>query len=130
MQGVEPLTQEEILYLQQRAEADKETLQDFKNKARHRIREQKDLEDDLTDLKKVVQFMARGFAGLWASLPQEVKDANAYKENFDNFSSAVASAQLRLDLEADQVAKIAKILQDEESFAQIVQDEYLSKVQI
>jgi hypothetical protein len=102
----------------------------YKQIARQKIRQQKDIEDDLTDLKKVVQFMARGFAGLWASLPQDVKDANPYKANFDNFSSAVASAQLRLDLEADQEAKIAKILEDEESFAQIVNDEYLSKVQI
>jgi hypothetical protein len=101
----------------------------YKKVARTKIRQQKDLEDDLTDLKKVVQFMARGLAGLWASLPQDVKDANRYKDNFDNFSSAVATVQLRLDLEADQVAKITQILQDEENFAQIVQDEYFSKVQ-
>jgi len=49
--------------------------------ARDKIRQKKDLEDDLTDLKKTVQFMARGFAGLWASLPQEMKDANPYKES-------------------------------------------------
>jgi hypothetical protein len=100
----------------------------LKQKARNKIRNIKDIEDDLTDLKKVVQFMARGFAGLWVSLPQELKDANPYKDNFDLFSNAVLNTELRLDLELDQVAKIAKILQDEAEFATIVKDEYLSKV--
>ena len=101
----------------------------LKDTARSSIRQLKDFEDDLTDLKKVVQFMARGFAGLWASLPQDVKDANPYKDNFDLFSQAVSTTELRLDLETDQVAKIAKILQDEAEFASIVKDTYLDKVQ-
>jgi hypothetical protein len=99
-----------------------------KRQLRDKIRGIKDLEDDLTDLKKTVQFMARGFAGLWASLPQDMKDANPYKDNFDLFTEAIVNTQLRLDLETDQVSKIAKILNDEAQFAQIVNDEYLSKV--
>lgn len=103
-------------------------LKQSKLTARGKIRHIKDLEDDLTDLKKTVQFMARGFAGLWASLPQEMKDANPYKDNFDMFSEAVASTELRLDLESNQVEKISKILQDEAEFSQIVKDEYLGKM--
>lgn len=104
-------------------------LQVKKANARNEIRKIKDFEDDLTDLKKVVQFMARGFAGLWASLPQDMKDANPYKDNFDLFTQAVATTQMRLDLESDQVSKIAKILEDEAEFAQIVNTEYLSKME-
>jgi hypothetical protein len=100
----------------------------YKKNARAKIRNIKDIEDDLTDLKKVVQFMARGFAGLWVSLPQELKDANPYKDSFNLFSQAVGNTEFRLDLETDQVAKIAKILQDEAEFATIVKDEYLSKL--
>ena len=100
----------------------------FKQNARTKIRNIKDIEDDLTDLKKTVQFMARGFAGLWLSLPQEIKDANLYKDNFDLFTSAIENTQFRLDLEVNQAAKLAKILQDEAEFATIVNDEYLSKL--
>jgi hypothetical protein len=95
--------------------------------AREKIRDIKDFEDDLADLKQTVQFMARGFAGLWDSLPQDIKDANLYKENFDLFSQAVKNTSMRLDLEANQVTKISKILDDEAKIAVIVNDEYLSK---
>jgi hypothetical protein len=99
----------------------------YKENARVNIRALKDIEDDLADVKQTVQFMARGFAGLWSSLPGDIKNANPYKENFDTFSSAVISTNMRLDLEQDQTAKITKILQDEEQIATIVNDEYLSK---
>jgi len=93
-----------------------------KKKVREAIREFKDIEDDLTDLKKVVQFMARGFAGIWATTPQEMKDANPYKDNFDLFTQSILNTQMRLDLEVDQTAKIAKILNDEKFIAQILVD--------
>lgn len=101
---------------------------DSKELARTKIRSLKDIEDDLTDQKKLIQFMARGFAGLWTSLPQEIKDANPYKDNFDTFSSLIVNNDFRLDLETDQVAKITKILNDEAAFAEIVNEEYLSKI--
>jgi len=96
--------------------------------ARSRIRNIKDLEDDLTDQKQLVQFMARGFAGLWLSLPDELKVDNPYKDNFDAFSDLVVNSSFRLDLESNQAAKIGKIINDESDFANIVQDEYLSKL--
>ena len=103
-------------------------IKQAKLNARAKIRNIKDFEDDLTDLKKVVQFMARGFAGLWQSLPTDIKDSNPYRDNFDIFSTAIMNASFRLDLEADQVAKISKILNDEEIFTEIVNLEYLSKL--
>ena len=82
-------------------------IKQAKLNARAKIRYIKDLDDDLTGLKKVVQFMARGFAGLWQSLPTDIKDSNPYKDNFDVFSTAIMDASFRLDLESDQVAKIS-----------------------
>ena len=96
--------------------------------ARGRIRGLKDIEDDLTDQKQIIQFMARGFVGLWMSLPQEIRDANPYKDNFDLFASVISTANFRLDLEDNQVEKITRIIQDEAEFATIVQDEYLGKI--
>ena len=85
------------------------------------------MEDDLTDQKQIIQFMARGFAGLWMSLPEDIKNANPYKANFDLFSSMIGEVNLRLDLEDSQVEKIAGIINDEQEFATIVEEEYLSK---
>ena len=76
----------------------------------------KDIEDDLVDQKQLIQFMARGFAGLWLSLPQEIKDANPFKANFDLFSDVILTQKVRLDLEADQVLRIREIINDEVSF--------------
>ena len=99
-----------------------------KQVARDTIRDIKDIEDDLVDQKQLVQFIARGFAGLWVSLPEETKEANPYKDNFNAFCTLISEGDFRIDLEPDQASKIASIMKDESDFAQIVQDEYLSKV--
>ena len=96
--------------------------------ARSKIRSIKDLEDDLTDQKQLIQFMARGFASLWETLPEDIKEANIYKENFDTISSRILTMDVRIDLEKNQFEKISNILTDEEEFAKIVQDEYLGKL--
>jgi len=65
---------------------------------------------------------------LWDGQPQQAKDANPHKANFDAFSLAVTGGSFRLDLETDQAAKISEIMQDEADFAVIANDEYLSKL--
>lgn len=100
----------------------------FKKTARQKIRNIKDIEDDLVDQKQLLQFMANGLAGLWFSLPQDIKDENPYKNNFEVFSQIVFDSKLRLDLESDVIAKITQIINDESKFANIVKDEYLDKV--
>ena len=99
----------------------------YKGNARTKIREIKDIEDDLVDQKQLIQFMARGFAGLWLSLPQEIKDANPFKANFDLLSEVILTQKVRLDLEEDQVLRIGAIINDEVSFADIVKEEYFDK---
>lgn len=103
-------------------------LKTSKADARLDIRREKDIEDDLTDQKILIQFMARGFAGLWQSLPKDIKDNNPYKENFDRFSNMILDANVRIDKEVDQVARVAGIIQDEAMFADIVEEKYLSKI--
>ena len=117
------LTDEEIEELSKQKH-----LKSAKLQARKSIRELKDFEDDLTDLKKVVQFMARGFAGLWKSLPDDVKNNNPYKENFDLFSTTIMTSEIRIDLEKNQAEKVNKILQDEETYAKIVHKSYLNRL--
>ena len=126
----EMLTFEEIkLTDEEKAELHSQNhIKQAKATARGKIRGIKDLEDDLVDQKKIIQFMARGFAGLWASLPQDIKDANPYKDNFDLFSKVIVGTELRLDLETSQIDKISKIINDEVEFARIVKDEYISKL--
>ena len=117
------LTDDEIVELKKN-----KALKLYKDSARKKIRKIKSIDDDLVDTKQLVQFMARGFAGLWISLPQEIKDDNPYAANFDLFSDAIAKCQVRLDLNPNQVEKIAAILTDEENFAGIVKAEYLDKL--
>ena len=105
-----------------------ETPKVQKNTARSKIRNIKDIEDDLVDQKQLIQFLSRGLASLWKTLPAEIKEANPYAENFELFSDEILSVDVRLDLESDQIAKIMSILKDEEEFAKIVQDEYLGKI--
>jgi len=111
------------------AAVDRDRRVSLKKVVRGEIRSIKDLEDDLTDQKQLIQFMARGFASLWETLPKDIKEANIYKENFDAISSRILTMDVRIDLEKNQFEKISNILTDEENFAKIVQDEYLNKVQ-
>lgn len=100
----------------------------LKRETRVKIRNLKDFEDDLTDLKKIVQFMTRGLCAIWDNLPEEQKQANAYRNNFDQFSAAAKQAEFRIDLELDQVTKVAQILSDEADITKIVKENYIDKL--
>jgi len=119
----------EVIQLNEGAQKNAKARYDLKNKteARNEIRKIKDLEDDLVDQKQLLQFMARGFSGLWESLPDDIKSDNPYKDNFDAFSDIVNNTKFRLDLEEDAPEKIVKIITDEAKFADIVEEKYLSK---
>jgi len=116
------LTADELAALKSNA-----TLQLYKNSARDKIRKIKSLEDDLTDLKQIVQFISRGLSSIWVTLPATAKSANPYKTIFDDFTLALTGMELRVDLEADASTTITKILSDEVLFAAIAKEEYLDK---
>lgn len=103
-------------------------MQSAKLNARNKIRKIKDFEDDLTDQKILIQFLARGIVALFNSQPQEVKDANVYKGGFEALSETILTKDVRLDLEDNQVAKIINIILVEEVFANIVHDEYKGRL--
>ena len=106
-------------------------LKHLKATVRKECRDMIDIEDDLINLKKIVMLMGRGFAGLWASIPEEQKTLNPYKDNFDLFQTAITDANLRLDLEGDSTAQaeeVARLLAIEEEFTDIVDSGYFSKI--
>lgn len=103
-------------------------LQFSKQSARNKIRSIKDIEDDLTDTKMLVQFLARGLVSTFNSQAQNIKDANIYKDGFEALSSTILTKDVRLDLEENQIARIIEIISDEETFANIVQEEYKGKM--
>ena len=102
-------------------------IQNKKLNARNEIRKVKDFEDDLTDQKILIQFLARGLVGVYSVLTDEQKANLPYKENFEIFAAAVTANNVRLDKEEDQVQRVMKIIQDEVTFADIAEEEYLSK---
>ena len=113
---------------------DEETIKtetNAKNKdvARSKIRDIKDIEDDLTDTKMLVQFMARGLISLYNAQSQEAKDNNLYKSGFEALSNTILGTDVRLDLETDQVERIIQIIKDESAFANIVDTEYKNKAE-
>lgn len=96
--------------------------------ARNKIRKIKDIEDDLTDQKMLIQFLARGLVAVFNSQETAIKDANVYKDGFEALNTTILTKDVRLDLENDQIQRIIQIITDEEMFAQIVSEEYKGKL--
>ena len=103
---------------------------DNKQTARTMIRQRKDIEDDLTDNKQVIQWLLYAVLDLYNALPQSQKDTLKYKNVMSNFYGLMMNdtTKLRVDVEPDPSAKLAKVLQDEIDFAEIVKTEYFDKV--
>lgn len=127
------ITTKEELEAAYLAELKKAELNSYKMEARTIIRDisngGKDIEDDLVDTKMVLQFALYAIVDIYNQLTDEQKSSLKYRDNLAMFAPMLQdpSNKLRVDVEPDQVAKIAKILTDEVKFAQIVDEEYLSK---
>jgi hypothetical protein len=120
--------EQETKYL---SELEDRRIKNLKLEARQSIRDIVDLDDDLVNTKRSLQFLIRGFVSMWDSLPQEQKDVNPYKNNLDTFSNLIKTTLLRIDLDGDstaQATKITEVLNLESIFSQIVNNEYLSKI--
>lgn len=102
----------------------------FKKNARQKIRQSKDIEDDLTDTKIIMQWLAYAVIDIYSVLSEEQKADMAYGNNMAMFASMLQNpeAKLRVDVEPDQLLKIQKIFMDELNFANIAKTEYLDKV--
>jgi len=102
-------------------------LKTSKKQAENRIRKIKSLEDDVTDQKILIQFLARGLVSIHSILTEQQKANLPYKENFEVFATAVIMNNVRLDKEENQVGRVMEIIADEVTFADIAEEEYLSK---
>lgn len=84
---------------------------------RNAIREEKDIEDDLTDQKIIIQNMFYFICEIWKHLPTEQKNLNKYKDIMDGLTASIESATLRADLE--DTSKLLKLLNDEQHFSEL-----------
>lgn len=101
-------------------------MQVAKESARLNIRKIKDFEDDLTDQKMLIQFLARGLVSIYGVLNEEQKNLlpEPYKSNFSTFSSVIFNNDVRLDKELNPESRVMEIMMDEVEFANIVEKEY------
>lgn len=103
--------------------------EELKMVARAKIREVKDIEDDLTDTKIILQWLAYAVIDIYSVLTDEQKTSMAYGDNIAIFAQMLKNpdAKLRVDVEPNQLEKIQKIFSDELNFAGIAKTEYLDK---
>ena len=98
-----------------------------KTVVRKKIRDFKDLEDDVVDTKVILQWVAYALSDIYSVLTDEQKENLKYGQNIDMFTAMlqVPENKLRVDVEPDPLAKVQKIFADEIMFADIVKTEYL-----
>jgi len=93
--------------------------------ARQKIRNIKDIEDDLTDNKIVIQNMFYFMIDLYKNVLTDTQRTNsAYKDLMDALVAEYNSG-LTLRANLDDPSKLFSILEDEKTFAEIVKDDYL-----
>lgn len=98
-----------------------------KMSTRNLIRYHKDIEDDITDQKIVLQNLLFFICDLWKNvLTPEQKAKSKYKEVFTPLADTVMSDEVKLRANLSGPAILTKILQDERDFAAIAK-EYLDK---
>lgn len=98
-----------------------------KMNARNLIRYNKDIEDDITDQKIVLQNMLFLMCDLWKNvLTDEQKAKSKYKDIFSPLADTVLSDEVQLRANLSGPTILTKILQDEKDFAAIAK-EYLDK---
>lgn len=101
--------------------------QSSKNSVRAHIRMEKDIEDDLTDQKIVIQNLLFFICDLWSNvLTDEQKSKSKYKDVMSPLSAQVLSDEVHLRANLSGASIFQKILSDEQKFAEIAK-EYLDR---
>lgn len=94
------------------------TLEALKHNVRNTIRFEKDLEDDLTDQKIILQNLLFFVCDLWENvLTPEMKDKSKYKDVLNSIASHVLSDEVTLRANLAESSVFQKILADEMKFA-------------
>ncbi len=112
---------------------DKEAAEKFINNlelkivTRAKVRELKDLEDDLTDLKRVVHSLITFVVDDWRVKPQAEKDNSRFKTVLDTLDTTVAENISALTTIEKDLNKIESIVDGEVAIAKVVEEYYLTK---
>ncbi len=112
---------------------DKEAAETFINNlelkvvTRAKVRELKDLEDDLTDLKRVVQGLITFVVDDWRAKSQADKDNSKFKSILDTLDTTVAENISALTTIEKDLQKIESIVDGEVAIAKVVDEYYLTK---
>jgi len=94
---------------------------------RAKVREIKDVEDDLVDMKKVVQGLLTFVIDDWRVKSAVEKDKSMYKAVLNDLDAAVAENIGALSTIHDDLQKIEKVVDLEVSIAKVVDEYYLTK---
>lgn len=101
--------------------------QSAKNSLRRQIREDKDIEDDLTDQKIVIQNLLFFICDLWSNiLTPEQKAKSKYNQVMTPLATMVLSDEVQLRANLSDPSVFQKILSDEQKYAEIAKV-YLDK---
>jgi hypothetical protein len=94
---------------------------------RAKVREMKDVEDDLVDIKRLVQTLITFTVDDWMNKPESEKAASKYKKVMDSLSGAIAENIGALSTIDKDLDKINAIVDMEVEIAKVVDEYYLTK---
>lgn len=100
---------------------------DLKLITRAKVREIKDIEDDLVDLKKLVQSLLTFTVDDWKNKPESDKEKSKYKTVMADLSDAISENISALSTVESDLQKIEDIVDLEVEIASIVDTYYLTK---
>lgn len=128
-----PLESEIKISLSDSDKVDMEAAETFINNlelkmvTRAKVREMKDLEDDLVDLKRVVHSLVTFVVDDWRVKSPAEKNNSKFKTVLDNLNTTVAENIGSLSTIESDLQKIEDIVDMEVSIAKVVDDYYLTK---
>jgi len=96
---------------------------------RAKIREQKDLEDDFVDMKRLIQSLLVFVMDDWEVKTQEEQDTFEYKDIMSTIKTAIIDDYEYIHSFDKNLDKVLSILDSEAQISQIVNDYYLTKKQ-
>jgi len=94
---------------------------------RVRVREVKDVEDDLVDLKKMVQSLVSFAVADWETKSQAQKDTSKFGTLITNLKATLAENKSSISTIESDLAKLEKVIDLEVEIAKIVDTYYFAK---
>jgi hypothetical protein len=98
----------------------------LKIKTRNKIKEVKDLEDDLADSKFLLNFALTYLAEEWNNKPEGHKNMNPKRKEMDILAEKISSSDFIK--RNDKLEKMKKIFEEEDKINKIVKENYFNKL--